>query len=346
MGVIPAYVLDALGRYARGRARDAALRTRSTDIHPAARRTTSVTATGQTALPRARLVYDGDRETVLPGLLVRAEGLRKGGDADVDRAYDMAGHTLEFYAQVFGRDSINDRGMAVVSTVHYGLRFQNAFWNGAQMVYGDGDGEAFLSFTSCLEIAAHELAHAVTQIDAGLAYDGESGALGESIADVFGSLVKQHALRQTFADADWIIGAGIFGPEISGAGLRSLAAPGSAYDDPLLGGRDPQPAHMRDYVRDRPSEDLVHINSGIPNHAFYLFAKALGGNAWSVAGRVWYDALRSGLDRNCGFRVFSIATLDAARSHGSRVVDALREAWHGVGVDTRPIVSHPSTGSG
>ena len=167
----------------------------------------------------------------------------------------------------------------------------------------------------------------MTQIDARLAYEGESGALSESVADVFGALVKQHALRQSFSKADWIIG-----PAISGAGLRSLAAPGSAYDDPLLGGRDPQPAHMRDYVRDAPNEEFVHVNSGSPNHAFYLFAKALGGNAWSVAGRVWYDALRSGLDRKCGFRAFSLATLDAARSHGSRVVDALREASHGVGI--------------
>ena len=335
MAVVPPYVLDALGRYAGGRVRDAALRTRSTDLHSAARRTTRADTVGRSAGPRERIVYDGCRENVLPGLLVRTERLRDGGDADVDRAYDIAGRTLDFYAEVFGRDSIDDRGMSIVSTVHYGQRFQNAFWNGAQMVYGDGDGEAFLSFTSCLEIGAHELAHGVTQIDACLAYEGESGALSESIADVFGSLVKQHALRQTFSDADWVIGAGIFGPEISGAGLRSLAAPGSAYDDPLLGGRDPQPAHMRDYVRDAPREELVHINSGIPNHAFYLFAKALGGNAWSVAGRVWYAALRSGLDRTCGFHAFSMATLDAARSHGSRVVDALRESWHGVGISAR-----------
>jgi Zn-dependent metalloprotease len=335
MAVVPPYVLDALGRHGGDRVRAAARRTRSAAIHPAARRATRLDAAGRTSHLRERLVYDGCRRSVLPGLLVRTESLRKDRDADVDRAYDMAGHTLDFYAKVFGRDSIDDRGMSVVSTVHYGLRFQNALWNGAQMVYGDGDGEAFVSFTSCLEIAAHELTHAVTQIDARLAYEGQSGALSESIADVFGSLVKQHALRQTFSEADWIIGAGIFGPAISGAGLRSLAAPGSAYDDPLLGGRDPQPAHMRDYVRDAPNEEFVHVNSGIPNHAFYLFAKALGGNAWSVAGRVWYDALRSGLDRKCGFRAFSIATLDAARPRGSCVVDALREAWHGVGIGAR-----------
>jgi Zn-dependent metalloprotease len=245
----------------------------------------------------------------------------------------MAGRTLEFYADVFGRDSIDDRGMPIDSTVHFGKRYKNAFWNGAQMVYGDGDGEAFASFTTCLDIAAHELAHGVTQIDAGLEYRGESGALGESISDVFGSLVKQYALQQTVSKADWIIGAGIFGSEISGVGLRSLAAPGSAYDDPLLGGRDPQRSHMRVYAHDAPADDLVHINSGIPNHAFYLFAKALGGNAWEIGGRVWYDALRSGLDRKCGFHSFARATTKGAKSHGGHVVDAVRQAWRDVGIN-------------
>ncbi|HEV2737481.1 MAG TPA: M4 family metallopeptidase [Candidatus Elarobacter sp.] len=285
--------------------------------------------------PRQRLVYDGRCEKSLPGVLVRREGQPNGADGDVDRAYEMAGRTLDFYADVLGRDSIDDRGMAISSTVHFGKRYQNAFWNGAQMVYGDGDGEAFESFTTCLEIAAHELAHGVTQIEAALAYHGESGALSESISDVFGSLVKQHALRQAAAKADWIIGAGIFGLEIAGVGLRSLAAPGSAYDDPLLGGRDPQPSHMRDYASDGPADALVHINSGIPNHAFYLFATALGGYAWEIGGRVWYDALRSGLDRESGFRSFAGATTEAAKAHGVRVVDAARQAWADVGIIAR-----------
>src|ERR1700676_5501484 len=319
MSIVTPYILRALEQHASDRVRKAARRTRLTVVDHFGSRPAGADRADQRPHPRERLVYDGCRETALPGILVRGEGQRNSCDGDVDRAYDMAGRTLDYYAEVLGRDSIDDRGMPIASTVHFGQRYQNAFWNGAQMVYGDGDGEAFKSFTTCLEISAHELAHAVTQIDAGLAYDGESGALSESISDVFGSLVKQHALRQTASEADWVIGAGIFGPEITGVGLRSLAAPGFAYDDPLLGGRDPQPSHMRQYVDDAPAEDLVHINSGIPNHAFYLLAKALGGNAWDVAGRVWYDALRSGLDRRCGFRSFAIATMDVARSHGSPV---------------------------
>ncbi|MEA2720306.1 MAG: hypothetical protein QOJ39_2170 [Candidatus Eremiobacteraeota bacterium] len=251
---------------------------------------------------------------------------------DVDRAYRMAGETLGFYAAVFERNSIDDRGMPVASTVHFGTSYQNAFWNGAQMVYGDGDGEVFASFTTCLEVAAHELTHGVIDADAGLAYEGQSGALSESISDVFGSLVKQRSLNRDVADADWLIGAGIFGPGVACAGLRSLAAPGTAYDDPLLGGRDPQPSHMRNLVESGSDDHFVHVNSGIPNHAFFLFATALGGHAWHTAGRVWYDALRSGLDRKCRFRQFANATMQAAGAHGVHTVAALRQAWDGVGI--------------
>ncbi len=286
-----------------------------------------------------RLVYDDRHEKVLPGVLVRSEAEPISGDGDVDRAYDMAGQTLDFYASVFGRDSIDDRGMHVISTVHYGERYLNAFWDGAQMVYGDGDGEVFASFTSCLDITAHELTHGVTQADAGLTYDGETAALCESIADVFASLVKQRVLGQTADQADWVLGAGIYGSQINGVALRSLASPGSAYDDPLLGGRDPQVAHMRDFVEEGPTERLAHRNCGIPNHAFYLFAKAVGGHAWDAAGHVWYDALRSGLHRTCEFRGFARATADAARPHGARVVEAVHHAWRSVGVAVPRAVS-------
>jgi Zn-dependent metalloprotease len=333
VSIVPPYIFDALARHPSYRVRRAARSTLSAGLEGLHRAPLlGARAAEGRQQPCERLVYDGGCDKALPGKLVRREGQPDSNDRDVDRAYDMAGRTLEFYADVLGRDSIDDRGMAISSTVHFGKRYQNAFWNGVQMVYGDGDGEAFESFTTCLEVAAHELAHGVTQIDAALTYHGESGALSESISDVFGSLVKQHALRQSAAEADWIIGAGIFGSEIAGVGLRSLAAPGSAYDDPLLGGRDPQPSHMREYVADAPAEALVHINSGIPNHAFYLFAKALGGYAWEIGGRVWYDAMRSGLDRRCGFRSFAGATTEAAQARGVRVVEAVRQAWTDVGI--------------
>jgi Zn-dependent metalloprotease len=91
-------------------------------------------------------------------------------------------------------------------------------------------------------------------------------------------------------------------------------------------------AHMRDFVEVGPTERIAHRNCGIPNHAFYLFAKAIGGNAWDVAGHVWYDALQSGLHRTCEFRGFAHATAEVARSRGGLASEALHHAWRSVGV--------------
>jgi Zn-dependent metalloprotease len=153
------------------------------------------------------------------------------------------------------------------------------------------------------------------------------------LSDVFGSLVKQHQLGQDAGDADWLIGAGLLTAAVHGVALRSMKAPGTAYDDPVLG-KDPQPAHMRDFVTTTDDEGGVHINSGIPNHAFYLVATALGGPAWEVAGRIWYDTLVSGdLAADADFVAFSAATVQAAAARfGSTEEQAVRTAWDAVGV--------------
>jgi Zn-dependent metalloprotease len=209
------------------------------------------------------------------------------------------------------------------------------------MVFGDGDGELFNRFTIALDVIGHELAHGVTQDEAQLAYYGQSGALNESVSDVFGSLVKQHALKQTADQADWLIGAGLFTAKVNGEALRSMKAPGTAYDDPVLG-KDPQPAHMRDFVRTYQDNGGVHINSGIPNHAFYLAAIKIGGYAWETAGRIWYETLRdSKLRPNSGFRTFARLTIaNAGRLYGqnSREQQAIHASWTEVGV---PIADLP-----
>ena len=158
------------------------------------------------------------------------------------------------------------------------------------MVFGDGDGEVFTGFTRSLSVIAHELAHGVIDAEGGLDYRGQSGALNESFADVIGALAEQHLRGQTAAEASWLIGEGIFTAAVQGRALRSLAAPGTAYDDDVLG-RDPQPAHMRDFVVTDDDNGGVHINSGIPNRAFHLVALTLGGFAWERAGRIWYRTL-------------------------------------------------------
>src|SRR5699024_6933438 len=119
------------------------------------------------------------------------------------------------------------------------------------------------------------------------------GALNESLSDVFGSLIKQYTLGQTAADADWLIGTGLLAPRVTGKALRSMKEPGTAYDDDVLG-KDPQPSTMDGYVNTGRDNGGVHINSGIPNRAFYLVATALGGNAWERAGQIWYDVLTGG----------------------------------------------------
>jgi Zn-dependent metalloprotease len=283
---------------------------------------------------RHRTIYDLRHGTRLPGTLVRNEGDPKGGDVHVNEAYDHSGATYDFFQQVYDRNSIDGDGMRLDSSVHYGIDYDNAFWNGAQMVYGDGDGEIFLRFTKCLEVVGHELTHGVTQFEAGLAYHDQSGALNESFSDVFGVLVKQWKLNQTAEEADWLVGTGLFTQRVQGRALRSLKAPGTAYDDPQLG-RDPQPAHMKDYFQGIEDNGGVHINSGIPNHAFYLVAVELGGQAWQKAGRIWYEMLTRLLRADADFTQAAEAAVHAAGTlfgNASAEQRAVQSAWRHVGV--------------
>ena len=282
-----------------------------------------------------RAVSDAQQRERLPGVLVRSEDDPATGDRAADEAFDGLGATFDFFADAFGRDSVDGRGGVLAATVHYGVDYDNAFWNGERMVFGDGDGEVFTGFTSSLSVIAHELAHGVTEFSGGLAYRGQSGALNESLSDVFGALTEQHHLGQRADEASWLIGAGIFAAGVTGRALRSLSAPGSAYDDDVLG-VDPQPGHMRDYVETTSDNGGVHINSGIPNRAFHLIATRLGGYAWERAGLIWYRTLTSGsLSETVDFAAFARATVEtAAAEYGERSeeVDAVRAGWQGVGV--------------
>ena len=191
----------------------------------------------------------------------------------MNEAYDYSGATYDLFKTIYNRNSIDDNGMKLDSTVHYQKGYDNAFWNGNQMVYGDGDEDLppdqqlFNRFTKAIDVVGHELTHGVTQFEANLTYFQQSGALNESFSDVFGSLVKQYHLQQSAVDADWIIGEGLFTANVAGKGIRSMKAPGTAYNDPVLG-KDPQPDHMKDYVNTSSDNGGVHINSGIPNYAF------------------------------------------------------------------------------
>jgi len=282
-----------------------------------------------------RTIYSAGNDESLPGDVVRLEGAPAGDDPAVNEAYDGLGATFQFYLDTLQRNSIDNAGLPLTATVHYGREYDNAFWNGRQMVFGDGDSTLFRRFTISLDVIGHELTHGVTEFESGLAYQGQSGALNESISDVFGSLIKQYALKQSAEQADWLIGAELLVPGPGRTALRSMKAPGTAYDDPVLG-KDPQPAHMKQYVNTVQDNGGVHINSGIPNHAFYLAATAIGGNAWEKAGRIWYEALLDpNLKSHASFRAFARLTgTNADRLYGANSAPskAVHNAWHAVGV--------------
>jgi len=291
-----------------------------------------------------RIVYSAQNAGNLPGQQLRVEGGPATGDPAADEAYDGAGATYDLYKDIFNRNSIDDNGARLDSTVHYRVGYDNAFWNGQQMVYGDGDEDLpeadrlFNRFTIAIDVIGHELTHAVTQFTANLVYQGQPGALNESMSDVFGALVKQRTLGHTAADADWIIGEGLFTSRVNGAGIRNMKQPGTAYNDPVLG-KDPQPGHMRDYVQTQSDNGGVHINSGIPNRAFYVTAFNIGGFAWEKAGQIWYVTLKSKLSASADFATAAAKTYEAARDlygQGSLEQQAVKAGWAEVGINVEP----------
>ncbi|WP_411734514.1 M4 family metallopeptidase [Paeniglutamicibacter sp.] len=304
-------------------------------------RATTPTDIGRLIEPSGRLkrtVSDAQGAETTPGTTARAEGRTPVADLDANRAHDGLGAVHGFLVGMLKRNSLDGAGLGLRGTVHYGQHYDNAFWDGTQMVMGDGDGEIFNSFTSSLSVIAHEMGHGLLQHTTSLAYRGQSGALNESIADVFGALVEQFVAGDDAASASWLIGEGLLTDKVQGAALRSMAAPGTAYDDPILG-KDPQPATMAGYVDTDEDNGGVHLNSGIPNHAFYLFATALGGNAWETAGSLWFNVIATrALPEDADFGTFAEQTLlQARRDHGegSEVELALARAWDTVGVVPR-----------
>lgn len=287
----------------------------------------------------SRTIYDCKHlEDTSFAKLVRREGAPKTSDDEVNEAYDYSGNVYDFYSDVFSRNSVDDQGMPLNSYVHYGTRYDNAFWDGSSMNYGDGDGKIFGRFTKCIDVIGHELTHGVTGNTAALNYQGQPGALNESFSDVFGSLVKQYVLKQTADKADWLIGEGLFTSKVKGKALRSMKDPGTAYDDPKLGGKDPQPADMDHYVRTSSDNGGVHINSGIPNRAFCLTALKIGGYAWEKAGKIWYVALTKSLQATSNFQDCANATMEIARNlygKGSMEEQAVNDAWTTVKVPAK-----------
>ncbi|HML12960.1 MAG TPA: M4 family metallopeptidase, partial [Xanthobacteraceae bacterium] len=268
-------------------------------------------------------VFDCQQRQSLPGR--PAADPQASNDPAVSTIYATTQKVAEFYKTVFGRNSVDNNGLDLVSSVHYQQNYDNAFWNGQQMVYGDGDGTIFTQFFKSSDVIGHELTHGVTQYESGLLYEGESGALNESISDAFGAVFNQWVNGWDVSKPQgWLIGAGIMGSQASADGktcLRDMNDPGGAH---CLA---PQPASYKQFD---PSGD-VHYNSGIPNKAFALFAQAVGGNGWERALKVWYSACTNRkVSSGATFTDFAAVTIEAASAVGSDIADQLKQAWAAV----------------
>ena len=339
--IVPPGVLLRVARDGNPEEREAALRTLGLDH--SFRQARAVQATRQAIAPSPprevtgpvgtphRTIYDQKESDAMQlGTLARSEGQAAVKDPAVNEAYDGFGDTYKLWWDVFKRNSIDDGGMPIVGLVHYSHRYDNAFWDGqGHMFFGDGDGQIFTRLTKSIDVIGHELCHGVTQHTANLAYRGQSGALNESISDVFGSLVLQYAKKPTAKKASWLIGADVVGAALKPA-LRSLKAPGTANP------HDDQPADMDHFVTTGDDNGGVHTNSGIPNHAFYVVATTLAGKAWEAPGIIWYDAMRDPkVHPNADFLSFAKATQRSAQQRfgvTSKQANAVKAGWDAVKV--------------
>ncbi len=277
----------------------------------------------------AREVYDAKGEERV-GDLVRSEGGAKTGIKDADNVYEYTGDVRDYYSQVHNRNSIDGQGMKMKSTVNYG-DMENAYWDGERMTYGKPNEKSPFKTFVLRDVTGHEISHGVTEFEAGTVYRNQPGALNEHFSDVFGALVDQRARGQSAREAGWLVGDGIWKEGVNGRALRDMKNPGTAYNDKLLG-KDPQPAHMKDFLKTRSDNGGVHINSGIPNKAFADFATAVGGNAYEVPGKIWFEA-RAKAGANPSFAQFAFETIEAAKRIGTpEQVKMLEKAWDDVGV--------------
>lgn len=270
-------------------------------------------------------VYDCNHGTALPGTPVGSTS----ADATAQRAAVETRAVADFYQKVFARNSVDNAGKTLMSSIHFSVKYNNAFWNGNQMTYGDGDGNIFIDFTKANDVIGHELTHGVTQFSAHLAYANEAGGLNESVSDVFGSMFRQWRKNQNVNQAEWLIGKEIMGPGAIARGytcLRDMANPAAAHC------LSPQPTHYSQYKTGMDPHD----SSGIPNFAFYKAAKAIGGNSWEKAGKVWYAALTGFTPQpNLKMKPFANRTRKLAKSLFSgdpAVFDAIDKAWTAVGL--------------
>lgn len=271
-------------------------------------------------------VYNCKHHQTLPGSLVSKPA--SSTDTTASRAFNETTAVAAFYKQVFGRNSIDNTGMTLLSSIHYGTSYNNAMWNGSQMVYGDGDHQLFIDFTAGNDVIGHELTHGVTQHTLQLAYSGDAGGLNESLSDCFGSMFRQWRAGQDVTQADWLIGHDILGPVAKSKGytcLRNMANPADTH------ALAPQPTK---YSQITAGMD-PHYSSGPPNLAFCLACKAVGGKSWEKVGQIWYRAMLAGAKPAMKMPEFAARTRALATElyrSTPAVATAVDNAWKSIGL--------------
>jgi Zn-dependent metalloprotease len=232
----------------------------------------------------ARRVYDSQNSGSTRIKLVRDEGKPVIKDVDANAAYENGGLVRDYFKTVLEWNSIDNNGLDLIFNIHYMVKYNNAFWDGEQMTFGDGDGVNFQNFVRALDVTGHELTHGVVQYTANLEYKGQSGALNEHFADVFGTAVKQWAAKETEKTANWLMGEICMTGRFKGKAIRSMKAPG---DTAMV--LSAQPDHMSKLYKGTGDNGGVHVNSGIPNYAFYLVSMEITTQA---AAKLWFAALQ------------------------------------------------------
>ena len=275
--------------------------------------------------------------------------------AGVDAQYG-AEATMNYYQNVHGRNGIDGAGgpgtttaaanstiSLISSRVHYSTNYNNAFWNGSYMTYGDGNGTTFTPLVT-LDICGHEMTHGVTERTANLTYSGESGAINESMSDVFGAMVERYARGGVINADTWKIGEQAYTPATSGDALRYMNNPHLASNGGYTADDDPD--HYSERYTGTSDNGGVHINSGIGNHVFYLLAQGgthhlsgvtVTGIGADNAAKIWYKALTTYMTSGTNFAGARTATLSAASAlfgATSAQYTSVATAWCAAGVGT------------
>ena len=257
-------------------------------------------------------------------------------------AHYHAGVVYDYYKKAHNRAGIDGKDGAIISTVHFSQNYDNAFWDGQQMVYGDGDGQMFYGFAAGMDVVGHELTHGVTQNESNLTYQGQSGALNESLSDIMSSFVEHYGKPDP--TNNWLLGEDI-GPSPT----RDMVHPSKGQ----------QPGNMSQFVNTSQDNGGVHTNSGIPNNAGYLMTmggtndksqiKVAYGLGWEKSAKVWYLTNTQYLTSGSTFKAAAAATQTAAKalSFTQNELNIVECAWIAVGVltGTCQAITDPSTAS-